>query len=179
MKPQRRPPAQADMFHATPAMTSTARFSDCGAYRYELRRVWQPSAPVLAWIMLNPSTATAEQDDPTVAKCRAYAERDGFGGIVVVNIFAWRSTDPRMLPLVKEPVGPENDAAILRAVAGAGLVVCAWGNHGQLHGRGCIVEEALRKAGAKLHRLVINKTTGEPGHPLYLRMSLPFVPWED
>jgi hypothetical protein len=151
---------------------SGAEFSACRKWRYLLWRRWDAKGPVANFLMLNPSTADELKLDPTCARARAYAEAWGYGALIVTNIFGWRSTDPKALKRVKDPVGQGNDAAIQRAAREADLVVCAWGNHGlERSGR---VRELLR--GIDLHVLKLTGA-GEPGHPLYLKKSLKAAPW--
>jgi len=145
---------------------SVAVYSPCERYRYALTREWGRGGRV-AFVMLNPSTATEVQNDPTVERCERRARALGFGGFRVVNIFAWRSTDPKALYRVDDPVGPANDAAILAAADWAGMVVCAWGAHGALRGRGTAVAALLGGGGRVLHHLGLTKA-GEPRHPLYI-----------
>lgn len=152
-----------------------ATFSPCKQYRYKLWRQWDASLPCILFIMLNPSTATERQNDPTVERCQRRAEQMGFGTLGVCNLFAWRSTDPSVLPEVPDPIGPDNDRAILEASSRAGMVVCGWGRDGALAGRGMAVRAMLQDAGVKLHALALTKD-GNPGHPLYLSYSLkPFL----
>ncbi len=94
---------------------STAVYSDCEKYRYTLTRVWEPAGRKALFIMLNPSTATEVQNDPTVERCERRARTLGFGAFRVTNIFAWRDTDPRKMRAATDPVGPANDAAILES----------------------------------------------------------------
>ena len=94
---------------------SVALYSDCERYRYALTRIWEPKGQRALFIMLNPSTATEVQNDPTVERCERRARALGFGAFRVCNIFAWRDTDPRAMRAAAEPVGPENDAAIVTA----------------------------------------------------------------
>lgn len=150
--------------------TSGAAFSPCRTYRYRLWRTWDATKPPLVFCMLNPSTADAEADDPTVSRCKERARRMGAGGLVVVNLFALRSTDPRALYRHVDPVGPDNDTAILDA-AGQGDLVCAWGNHGKLHGRAAKVLALLLAAGLPALALRVSKD-GHPSHPLYLPYDL-------
>lgn len=145
---------------------SRAVWSPCGAYRYSLARAWGAGGRV-CWVMLNPSTADEAANDPTVARCERRARALGYGEHVVVNLFGLRSTDPRRLYRDLDPVGVENDAAILLAARGADLVVCAWGNHGGLFNRGPAVLSALAASGIVPHVLKWT-TAGHPGHPLYL-----------
>ena len=140
-------------------------------YRYQLWRTWDPDRPVLCWIMLNPSTAVEVQDDPTVRRCVQWGRNLGFGGIVVVNLFAWRTSYPAELARVPDPVGSGNDAAILTAARTAGMVLCAWGNNGSLRGRSREVRVLLADAEIACHALRVGKT-GEPAHPLYLGYDL-------
>jgi hypothetical protein len=148
-----------------------ARFSRCRRWRTLLWRRWDPALPVANFLMLNPSTADEVQLDPSCSRARRYAERWGFGGLIVTNLFAWRATDPHEMKAVGDPVGRGNDAAILAAAREAGLLICAWGNHGAHDGRSARVVALLRSAGIDLHVLKMNGG-GEPSHPLYLSGSL-------
>lgn len=148
-------------------LRSTASFDRSRRYRYSLLRVWDESLPRCCFCMLNPSTADATQNDPTIARCIAYAERWGFGSLEAINIFALRSTDPVGLYRETDPVGPGNDRAIRRAAARADLVVLAWGNHGRLGERSLRVRRLLAPI-CTPHHFGLTKLD-EPKHPLYLR----------
>ena len=150
---------------------SGAVFSACRRWRYLLWRRWDEAKPLANFLMLNPSTADELKLDPTCTRARNYAERWGYGGLLVTNIFAWRATLPAELRQVKDPVGRANDAAILRAARQAKLVVCAWGNHGLHLDRAAQVRELLGSRNIRLHVLRMNGA-GEPAHPLYLPGSL-------
>ena len=164
----RRNPSQLDLMVPLTQDASTARFSPCRRYRYTLTRTWDPARPALVFCMLNPSTADETQNDPTVERCQRRAVRMGFGGVTVLNLFAFRSTDPTALYAADDPVGPENDAAILATIRGAGMLICAWGKHGNLHGRGAQVRAMFRNEGIAAHALAVNQD-GTPKHPLYVR----------
>lgn len=145
-----------------------ADFSSCRKYRYRLWRTWDGSdrateRPCL-FILLNPSTADEYADDPTVQRCRSFAQSWGFGGMEVVNLFAFRSTDPTMLRSTPHPVGPSNDTVILAAIQRAGRVVCAWGSHGTLHGRGVAVTRMLQERNVRTLCFRLTRT-GQPVHP--------------
>jgi hypothetical protein len=148
-----------------------ASFSSCRRWRYLLWRRWDAARPVANFLMLNPSTADEFQLDPSCTRARLYAERWGYGALIVTNLFAWRATDPRDMKRAKEPVGRANDRAIVRAAREAGIVVCAWGNHGVHRERSASVLDMLREAGIRLHALRLTGA-GEPAHPLYLRATL-------
>lgn len=151
-------------------MTETgAVFSPCRRWRYLLWRCWDPSKPVANFLMLNPSTADELKLDPSCTRARNYAERWGYGAVVITNIFGWRATDPDDMKAAKDPVGPGNDRAIVKAARRAKLVVCAWGNHAEHLGRGAAVLRLL--AGVPLHALRVN-SSGHPAHPLYLPGNL-------
>jgi hypothetical protein len=150
---------------------SGAKFSDCRRWRYLLWRAWDGEAPVANFLMLNPSTADEVKLDPSCTRARRYAERWGYGALLVTNLFAWRATDPDEMKVVTDPVGAANDRAILEAARSASLVVCAWGNHGAHLGRSAAVLRKLKRSGVKLHFLRMNGA-GEPAHPLYLPASL-------
>lgn len=148
-------------------MISGAEFSPCGRYRYTLTRIWDETKPVINWIALNPSTADANRDDPTIRRETAFSKAWGFGGLVKTNLFAWRSTDPHILAAIADPIGNDNDARIQAIASSASLVVVAWGNWGAINGRGSWVFHKLL-AGRKVYCLGIN-ANGHPKHPLYLR----------
>lgn len=150
-----------------------------GIYRYLLVRDWSDLLTVerrtCLFVMLNPSTADASQDDPTIRRCIAFAKGWGYSRLEVVNLFALRATDPRELELVTDPVGPGNDAAIQEAAERAQLIVCAWGTKGQLFYRDVTAARLLE--GRTLHCLARTKD-GHPGHPLYQRADLTPAPFE-
>jgi len=148
---------------------SGAQFSPCRRWRYLLWRRWDAAKPVANFLMLNPSTADELKLDPSCTRARLYAERWGYGSVVITNIFAWRATDPQDMKAARDPVGRGNDRAIMRAAREARLVVCAWGNHGAHLDRSEKVRKLLR--GIPLHVLRMN-SSGEPAHPLYLPASL-------
>jgi hypothetical protein len=156
---------------------SVAEYSGCEAYRYALTRVWDGAGGKVAFVMLNPSTATEVQNDPTVERCERRARALGFGAFRVVNIFAYRATDPRVMRAQGDPVGPANDAAILAAAEWADRLVCAWGSHGGHLDRGAAVEAVLRRTGQPLYQLGLTKA-GQPKHPLYIGYDRQPEVWE-
>jgi len=148
---------------------SGALFSRCRRWRYLLWRRWDEAKPVANFLMLNPSTADEVKLDPSCTRARLYAERWGYGALIVTNLFGWRATDPDAMKAVRDPVGRGNDRAIVTAAREAAIVVCAWGNHGAHRERSIQVRRLLQEM--DLHALRINGS-GEPGHPLYLPGSL-------
>ena len=154
-----------------------AVFSACRRWRYLLWRCWDESRPVANFLMLNPSTADELRLDPSCTRARNYAERWGFGAVLVTNIFGWRATDPEEMKSVKDPVGRGNDRAILKAAKEAKLVVCAWGNHGMHRSRSQRVVALLRSQMVPLNFLHMN-ACGEPAHPLYLPATLRPTRWK-
>jgi hypothetical protein len=151
-----------------------ATFSPCRRWRYLLWRRWDAAKPVANFLMLNPSTADEVKLDPTCSRARDFAERWGYGALIVTNVFAWRATDPADMKATKDPVGPGNDAAIVKAARESALVVCAWGNHGAFLDRSAQVKSLLKKN--RLHVLRLN-ANGEPAHPLYLPGKLTPTSW--
>jgi hypothetical protein len=145
-------------------------------YRYLLTRVWNENAPPVVFVMLNPSTADAMADDPTIRRCKSFADREGAGGIVVVNLFALRSTDPRALLHHDDPVGPVNDLFIHHHAVAESRVIAAWGAAGVQHGRGERVTSMLRQRGVDV-RCFGTTATGQPKHPLYLSAVSPLRPY--
>lgn len=155
----------------------TAHFSPDRLYRYRLSRVFDSTLPAVNFLMLNPSTADAFKLDPTVRRCMGFAKLWGMGTVEVTNIFAYRATNPKELYALVDPVGIDNDAAILAAANTAALVVCAWGTHGALVGRGLQVVTMLARAGVSVQVLKLTQA-GHPMHPLYLAANTkPFV-WQ-
>ncbi|MEZ5714056.1 MAG: DUF1643 domain-containing protein [Paracoccaceae bacterium] len=154
---------------------SSAVYSDCERYRYALTRVWDEGGARVAFILLNPSTATEMQNDPTIERCERRARALGFGAMRVVNIFAWRDTDPRAMRAAGDPVGADNDAAIAEACAwasrtGADRIVAGWGAHGAHLDRGAAAEAVLRAGGWPVFHLGRTRD-GQPRHPLYIAYS--------
>lgn len=158
-------PFQADM-------KREATFSSCQSYRYSLLREWSATQNKVLFIGLNPSTADATIDDPTIRRCIGFARSWGFGGLYMGNLFAFRSTDPRGLFSASDPVGPDNDATLLELAGVVRLVVAAWGNHGAYLGQASHVRSLFRS----LSVLKLNRS-GQPAHPLYLKKGLSPTPW--
>ncbi|WP_298801637.1 DUF1643 domain-containing protein [uncultured Lentibacter sp.] len=146
---------------------STAVYSDCENYRYLLTRIWEPEGRKALFIMLNPSTATEVQNDPTVERCERRARALGFGGFRVTNIFAWRDTDPKAMRAAAEPIGAANDATIAQSCDWADQIIAAWGAHGAHLQRGAAVEAVLRATGRPVFHLGLTQA-GHPKHPLYI-----------
>jgi hypothetical protein len=154
-------------------METGAEISVCGRYRYTLWRRWA-TGPQVLFVGLNPSTADATLDDPTIRRCIGFAKAWGYGGLLMANLFAWRATDPRHMLAAADPVGPRNDQALLEVHGKAALTVAAWGAQGSFLGRELVVRSLL----PHLHVLRLTKG-GHPGHPLYLPSSLRPVLWVD
>lgn len=146
---------------------SVAVYSDCEKYRYQLTRVWDPAGRKALFVMLNPSTATEVQNDPTVERCERRARALGFGAFRVTNIFAWRDTDPRAMRAVEDPVGPANDQTILEGCDWADQIIAAWGSHGDHRNHGAHIAGLLRDTGREVYALGLTKA-GHPKHPLYI-----------
>ena len=147
-------------------MNGAAVISRDGLYRYALRRVWDTAKPTVLFIGLNPSAADHRVDDPTLRRCIRFAMAWGFGQVTVANLFAFRTPSPRALRHARDPIGPRNDAWLLRLIGDAEEVVVAWGNHGSYLARD-------RAALAMLERpkcLGVSRR-GSPKHPLYLRAT--------
>ncbi|WJY22318.1 DUF1643 domain-containing protein [Fontisubflavum oceani] len=155
---------------------SVAVYSDCERYRYSLTRIWDPHGTKALFIMLNPSTATEVQNDPTVERCERRARTLGFGAFRVLNIFAWRDTDPKAMRAAADPVGAENDATIIDSLPWADQTIAAWGTHGAHLNRGPEVEALLRQTGTPLYHLGLSKQ-GHPKHPLYIGYAVQPVLW--
>jgi len=151
----------------------SAALSPCGTYRYELLRSWG-DGPTVGFIMLNPSTADANVDDPTIRRCIGFGKAWGYGTLVVRNLYALRSTDPKALKGHPDPVGPDNDRYLAEAVGDA-VTICAWGANADPE-RARTVLADLAAAGAMAFHLGLTKA-GFPKHPLYLRADVHPVPF--
>jgi hypothetical protein len=154
---------------------ATATFSPCLTWRYNLTRRWA-DGPLLRFIMLNPSTATAFVLDPTVNRCVGRARAMGYAGLLVQNIFALRSTDPKGLKVHPEPIGALNDAYLRDPGEEVGQTIVAWGTHAKFMNRGAQVMQMLADSGQDLLCLAVTKD-GYPGHPLYIAASQQPMPY--
>lgn len=157
-----------------------ADFSLCERYRYSLGRGWDGGLPTLAVIGINPSTADHETDDATIRRCVGFARDSGFGGLMMLNLFAWRDKDVRGLSAADDPVGPENDHELLRVTNVCDLTVWASGPPRKvpprLRARFATVERMLRDAKRTLHALAFT-ADGYPSHPLFLPATCRPVVW--
>lgn len=156
---------------------SLAVYSDCEAYRYALTRAWDATGKRVTFVMLNPSTATEVQNDPTVERCERRARALGFGAFQVCNIFAFRATDPKVMRKATDPVGPANDEAIRKGCLWADQVICAWGTHGAYLSRGPAVEALVRATEKPMAHLGLSKA-GHPKHPLYISYQKQPEKWD-
>lgn len=169
---------------------SSAILSPCGLYRYRLTRTLDGGKGRLVWVMLNPSKADDEVDDPTIRRCIGFARSWDFASFDVVNLFAWRATDPVDVPLMQAPcpdvaVGPDNDRVIIEAVTGADKIIVAWGT-GLPHVNGRRWTE--HRAKHVLAMLWIKGTTpvclgltskGQPRHPLMVKGDATLLRYEE
>lgn len=147
--------------------SSGAQFSEDKRYRFSLWRVWDGSKPLIHFVLLNPSTADDTTNDPTVERCQRRADMMGYGGLIVTNIFAFRSTDPKELKKCREPIGFCNDSHIMDAARLCKETIVGWGKHGEYLDRGRRVLDLLKFWKIPVGALKINKG-GTPAHPLYI-----------
>lgn len=148
----------------------------CEVYRYELRRTWDATQGLVCWVMLNPSTANADEDDATIRRCMAFARDWGYGGIVVRNLFALRATDPRELRRHPHPIGPRNDRYLLARPTSVAVTVAAWGADPAAWNRTEAVRFLMATTGTELWCLGTNRD-GSPKHPLYIKSATHLVPY--
>jgi hypothetical protein len=169
----------------TPAEPVGWEWPHGGPYRYVLTRRWVPCGPDrpaaggwMLFVMLNPSKATADVTDPTVTRCVGFAQREGFGALAIVNLYALRATNPAELRRHPEPVGPDNDMAVLGEATFRGdLVVVAWGAHGA-HPKHRDRRDRVVRLLADVDLWCLGTTKdGEPRHPLMLRDDTPLTRW--
>ena len=155
---------------------NTATFSDDEVYRYGLTRQWGDDSPEkFIWIMLNPSTADTLQDDPTIRRCISFTKREGYGGCMILNLFAFRATNPKMLLETNDPVGPDNNFTLSRLLSeySDARVVCAWGTKGGMNNRNRQILRLLKHVDIRPECLGKTKD-GHPKHPLYVAATTPF-----
>lgn len=161
-------------------MRREARISECGAYRYTLSRKWSTDFYPMVFVMMNPSTADAEVDDPTIRRCIGFAQREHLNAIMVVNLFAFRATSPKDMLAAADPIGPENDDLLASVFFNAAMrgapIVAAWGVHGAHKKRDRAVLRIAQSQGAKLQCLGVTKG-GHPKHPLYLASDAALAEW--
>lgn len=167
--------AMLTRWHRDGAGLSSAEFSEDLTYRYSLTREWG-AGPRIAFIMLNPSTADERRNDPTIERCQRRSHMLGFRAMRIVNLFAFRATDPRDLKHAAQPVGPVNDQCLADAACWADQVLCAWGVHGAHMGRDTQAVPILRKHSQKLYVLGLTRA-GLPRHPLYVSYGIVPILW--
>jgi hypothetical protein len=148
-------------------MDRDAVISECGRYRYLLRRAWDHEKPRALVVMLNPSTADATVDDPTIRSVTRLLQPD-WGSFEVANLFAWRARDPRELWKAKDPVGPQNAQSIASAMRRCEVVICAWGAHPAAIAKAEPFIRAIKTFNLPI--CCLGKTqSGAPRHPLYIK----------
>lgn len=152
---------------------STAWYSPCETYRYGLRRVWNADAGEVLFVMLNPSTASELQNDPTIERCQRRTRALGYGAMRIANLFAYRATRPEDLRRANDPEGPENAALLADWSGVADLTLAAWGVHGALQGAGA---KAAALLSGDVRHLGLTKA-GHPRHPLYVSYAVLPEPW--
>lgn len=166
----------SDMF-----VSRKAEFSPCRVWRYVLEIRWD-ERPALVFFMLNPSTADEVKNDPTVERCERRARREGYGAVIILNLFAYRATEPADMKATDDPIGPDNDEWILKTLRrvkrDGGALICAWGTHGGFKGRDTDALGLIFGSGIRAKALRLTKH-GYPSHPLYLPDSLEARWWSD
>lgn len=153
-------------------MICEAVISPCGVYRYRLTRVWDTGLTRLLWVMLNPSTADATSDDPTIRRVTAFTKRFGYGGFDVVNLYSYRATNPRDLATASDRFGPDHKHHRAMALTDCSGIVVAWGSS-------AFVKQAPRLFWCRLPNVKCLGTTktGHPRHPLYVKGDRELMDW--
>jgi hypothetical protein len=152
-------------------MIKGAIIDESKKYRYSLWRIYDETKPKVTFIMLNGSTADADNDDQTLRRCIQFAKDWGFGSLEVVNLFGYRTTFPKELKKAEDPAGPENDNYILKAIINSKMVVVAWGSNGGFKKQNKHVLDLLKNNFIRPYCIGISKD-GHPKHPLYLKSDL-------
>lgn len=146
-------------------MNKSAVISPCERYRYALHRRWQIGNSSVLWVMLNPSTADADIDDPTIRRCLVFSQAWSFDHLMVGNLYALRSTQPAALWTADDPVGPENDAHLRAMAKGAAQIICAWGANAKQSRADAVI--ALLREYAPVCALPVRKPDSA-GHGFYV-----------
>ncbi len=169
-----------DLFSNDPEPMNGAILSECGLYRYHLWRIWDSDRATLVFVMQNPSTADATEDDATIRKCVGFAKCNGFGSISVRNVFAYRATDERELLEVADPFGPENYKHLLsvRKVQVVTKLVLAWGNRVGGKRLNHHYTNAMAAVMAQDPHCLGTTKSGQPKHPLMVGYAQPLVPFK-
>ncbi len=157
--------------------SSSATFSACRTFRYTLARTWNEKAPTACWVLLNPSTADERMLDPTLRRCVGFSRAWGFGSMVVVNLFAFRSPYPTKVYAAPDPIGPNYDQHIRRMAKKAQRVIVGWGVHGALNCRDQSVLAILEQCNVRAWCLGTTKAS-HPKHPLYVAAATELVKFE-
>lgn len=153
-------------------LENDAAISDCGRYRYLLRRTWDAKKPRALLVMLNPSTADARLDDPTIRSCVRLLSALNYGSLEVVNVFGWRATKPDELLRVADPIGPGNELAVEAAILRCDVVIYAWGAFPPAAQHSIWIRNLV--AGRRPAAYCFGKTKdGSPKHPLYIKSGTP------
>ena len=153
-------------------MEKKANISKDKIYRYTLSRTWDSTKPTVLFIGLNPSIADENIDDPTITRCINFAKDWGYGTLLMANLFAFRSTYPKEIYLIDDPIGKDNDHYILECVKQSDLIIACWGNNGTYMDREKIIKELV----PNLYCLQKNKN-GTPHHPLRLSRDIKPIPF--
>lgn len=158
-------------------MEKSAIISECGKYRYRLERKWVGLKTCL-FIMLNPSTADADIDDPTIRRCMGFASREGCGRLIVVNLYGFRSTDPKALPKLgaMNAAGMKNAYHVEMAMKESDLIIAGWGRQSPWIQPIASVRTCANNFGKIIQCLGLNNN-GSPRHPLYIRADAPLQAW--
>jgi len=153
----------------TKSPTSGAYFSPDRIYRYVLWRIWDKSKPAIMFIGLNPSTADESLNDPTITRCLGFSKSWGYGSLYMLNLFAFRATDPNDMKSTSMPIGEENLKYLIQYAKTVDQIICAWGNHGSYLNQSKIILDLFRKDESLFTKLYYFKLSqkGEPVHPLY------------
>jgi hypothetical protein len=164
----------------------SAEISECGRYRWWLRRSWKlsgvglnglpvQSKGVCCFVMLNPSTADGTQDDPTIRRCIGFARHWGYDTLSVRNLFAWRATNPKELLKCGSATGGDRGNEELLAACTADLLVAAWGTNVPFL-RDQVVLSMFRHHFPQKEIYCLGKTkNGSPRHPLYVKADAPLI----
>ena len=158
-------------------MISGAVFSDCRNYRYDLWRIWNVHRPQVLFIGLNPSIADETENDPTVRRCIGFAQKWGYGGLHIANLFALRATQPRLLKLADDPVGPQNDTWLERLFSKTDVWVFCWGNQGRFFNRNQFILKAALRLGCQKAYFLRKTKQAQPAHPLFLPADTQLKPF--